>query len=79
MNPANERNEPNEHVEKRLIELEMKLTLTEDTVERLNEIVVRQQEKIDLLLREVGRLARERGSGDEDQVREVRDEIPPHY
>jgi SlyX protein len=67
-------------LEKRLVDLEVKLTLTEDTVERLNEIVVRQQEQIDLLLREVGRLARERGAGDvESQVRQPRDEIPPHY
>jgi SlyX protein len=74
------KDESNDPVEKRLVDLEVKLTLTEDTVDRLNEIVVRQQEQIDLLLREVGRLARERAGGDdESQVRELRDEIPPHY
>jgi SlyX protein len=68
-----------EQFDKRLVDLEVKLTLTEDTVERLNEIVVRQQEQIDLLMREIGRLARERQSSDDDGSRELRDEIPPHY
>jgi SlyX protein len=77
MDPTSSASDPRD--EKRLVDLEVKLTLTEDTVERLNEIVVRQQEQIDLLLREVGRLARERESGDEDRVGELRDEIPPHY
>jgi SlyX protein len=76
MDPTSSASDPHE---KRLVDLEVKLTLTEDTVERLNEIVVRQQEQIDLLLREVGRLARERESGDEDRVGGLRDEIPPHY
>jgi SlyX protein len=67
-------------IDKRLTDLEVKASLTEDLVDRLNEVVVRQQEQIDLLLREVGRLARQGGSaGDEPAFRSLRDEIPPHY
>jgi SlyX protein len=76
---ADPSSDPDDRVDKRLTEVEVKLTLVEDTVERLNEIVVRQQQQIDLLLREVGRLGREERSGDEPRVRDLRDETPPHY
>jgi len=71
--------EPANDIDKRLTDLEVKASLTEDLVDRLNEVIVRQQEQIDLLLREVGRLARQGGSGDEPALRSLRDEIPPHY
>ncbi|RPH39761.1 MAG: SlyX family protein [Burkholderiales bacterium] len=68
------------HVDKRLTDLEIKASLAEDLVDRLNEVVVRQQEQIDLLMREVGRLARRAEPGDDAPVfRSLRDEIPPHY
>ena len=65
----------------RLTELEIKLTLAEDTVDRLNDVVVAQQARIDALAHEVGRLARllQERSGDEPSPRSLRDEIPPHY
>jgi len=67
-------------VDKRLTDLEIKASLAEDLVDRLNEVVVRQQEQIDLLMREVGRLARRAEPGDDAPVfRSLRDEIPPHY
>ena len=67
-------------IERRLTELEIKASLAEDLVDRLNEVIVRQQEQIDLLMREVGRLARRAEPGDDAPVfRSLRDEIPPHY
>lgn len=68
-------------VDSRLTELEIKATLAEDLVERLNEVIVRQQEQIDLLMREVAQLARraEPSDGDAAPFRSLRDEIPPHY
>jgi SlyX protein len=51
-------------VDRRLVDLEIKATFTEDTLDALNQVIVRQQEQIDLLVREVKRL---------------RDERPPHY
>lgn len=69
-----------DQIEKRLTSLEIKASLAEDLVERLNEIVARQQEQIDLLLREIGRLARRSVESAEDPVpRSLRDDIPPHY
>jgi SlyX protein len=68
-------------VEVRLTELEIKATLAEDLVDRLNEVIVRQQEQIDLLMREVARLARrtEPSGDDVAPFRSLREEIPPHY
>jgi SlyX protein len=63
----------------RLTELEIKASFTEDTLDRLNEVVVRQQRQIDLLLRELAELRRQREPGDLPVPRSLRDELPPHY
>jgi SlyX protein len=68
-------------VDARLTELEIKASLTEDTVDRLNEVIVAQQARIDTLAHELARVARllQERSGDEPAFRSLRDEIPPHY
>ncbi len=68
-------------VDARLVELEIKASLAEDTMDRLNEVVIAQQARIDALVHEVARLARllQEGSGDVPASRSLRDEIPPHY
>lgn len=63
----------------RLTELEIKASYAEVLLDRLNEVVVRQQAQIDLLLREVAQLRREQPDGDVRVVRSLRDELPPHY
>lgn len=64
----------------RLTDLEIKASFTEDLVDQLNEVVVRQQRQIDALLREVADL---RQQPPEDPgarpFRSLRDELPPHY
>ena len=67
------------HTEQRLTDLEIKSSFTEDTLDRLNEVVVRQQQQIDRLVHELATL-REQGIGAEAPVfRNLRDELPPHY
>lgn len=66
-------------LDKRLTNLEIQLSLTEDLAERLNDVVVRQQAQIDLLIREVARLEKKAQAGDATGFRSLRDEIPPHY
>jgi SlyX protein len=64
----------------RLTDLEIKASYADDLLDTLNQLVARQQQQIDLLLREVARL-RQRG-GDEGlspAPRDPRDELPPHY
>ena len=66
-------------VEKRLTDLEVKASFTEDLVDHLNQIVARQQLHIDRLLQEVNRLREQGSSADSESFRSLRDELPPHY
>lgn len=74
--------QPND-IEKRLTDLEVKASFTEDLVDHLNETLVRQQQQIDLLVREVARLNRQLGENAAASggagARDPRDEIPPHW
>ncbi len=71
---------PDDDTARRLTALEIKAAFTEDLVDNLNEVIVRQQQQIDLLVREVTDLRRQ---GSEDgggaTFRSLRDELPPHY
>ena len=67
-------------LEKRITELEIKVSFAEDTVEQLNAVVVRQQEQIDRLVRELVELRnRATAAAEPDGMRSPRDELPPHY
>ncbi len=68
-----------ERVEQRLMELEIKSSFTEDLVERLNEVIVRQQAQIDRLQREVIEMREQARAADPGSFRSLRDELPPHY
>jgi SlyX protein len=65
--------------EHRLTELEIKASYTEDTLDRLNEVVVRQQQQIDLLLRELADLKLHGPGAEGAPSRSLRDDLPPHY
>jgi SlyX protein len=70
--------EPND-IEQRLIDLEIKLSFTEDLVDHLNNVVVRQQQQIDALIRELTVLRHQAGDSSSGGFRSLRDELPPHY
>ncbi len=63
----------------RLVDLEVKAAFMEDLVDKLDEVVVRQQQQIDLLLQEVLRLKQQSATTDMPSPRSLRDELPPHY
>lgn len=64
----------------RLEALEVKASFMEDALDRLNDVVVRQQQQIDSLLREWGQLRQQQLAAPEvDGFRSLRDELPPHY
>ena len=67
-------------IDNRLIELEIKAGFTEDLLDQLNALVYRQQQQIDALVHEL-RAMRDRlpESGGGAEVRNLRDDIPPHY
>jgi SlyX protein len=67
-------------IDNRLIELEIKAGFTEDLLDQLNALVYRQQQQIDALVHEL-RAMRDRlpESGGGAEVRNLREDIPPHY
>jgi len=69
-----------QNIETRLVDLEIKASFTEDLVEQLNQIIVRQQQHIDALTRELLAL-RERPAAEASGpgFRSLRDDLPPHY
>lgn len=71
--------EPTHAIEQRLTELEIKASYAEDTVDRLNEVVVRQQGQIDQLLRAWAELAGQHPAADDAAAPRPHDELPPHY
>ncbi len=63
----------------RLTELEIKASYSEDLLDQLNQIIVRQQNQIDWLLREVQQLRQQAPEAASGAFRSLRDELPPHY
>ena len=70
---------PNTDIDKRLMDLEIKASFTEDLVEQLNQTIFQQQQQIDALIREVSQLRQQTPDGGTGGFRSLRDELPPHY
>jgi SlyX protein len=68
---------------RRVKELEIKTGFAEDLLERLNEVVHRQQLQIERLAQQLGQLRQQVAEADADAdkgaFRSLRDELPPHY
>ena len=68
-----------DRIEQRLIDLEIKASYAEDMIDRLNEVVVRQQAQLETLARELTALRQRTQEGSGATLRSARDELPPHY
>lgn len=66
-------------LEHRLTELEIKASFMDDLLDELNRTVVAQQQKIELLVREITRLKEQVPEGGGAVMRSLREEMPPHY
>ena len=64
--------------EERITNLEIKLSFTEDLIEKLNETVYKQQQQIEFLYREL-KAIKEQASSSGGGGGSLKDEIPPHY
>ena len=64
---------------RRLTDLEIKASFSEDLLDQLNEIIVRQQQQIEFLVREVAELRQSSIDRGVAAPRSPRDELPPHY
>ena len=66
-------------VDERITNLEIKASFTEDLLERLDAVIVRQQQQIDKLTREVADLKQAASNGATTEFRSLGGEPPPHY
>jgi SlyX protein len=65
-------------IDKRLMELEIKASFSEDLLEQLNQTIYRQQQDIERLAREIGQLKLQAQSTGAT-TRNASDDLPPHY
>ncbi len=66
-------------IDQRLTDLEIKASFSEDLLDELNQVIIRQQQQIDALMRELAQLRQripEAGSG---VFSRAGDDLPPHY
>ena len=66
-------------IENRVMELEIKNAHQEDTIEQLNQIVIKQQQSLDELTRHIQRLKTQVSSLQESSGKETPEPPPPHY
>lgn len=66
-------------IEERLTQLEVKASFAEDLLDKLDQIIIRQQDQIDRLTREVQWLSQQAPRDAATEPRDLRDELPPHY
>jgi len=64
--------------EDRITNLEIKLSFTEDLIEKLNQIIYKQQQQIEFLYRELKSI-KEQASSSGGGSGSLKDDIPPHY
>lgn len=66
-------------IDHRLTELEIKASFSEDLLEQLNQVIIRQQQQIDALLREVTQLRQQMPEPSPVGFSRAGDDLPPHY
>jgi len=77
---SNNTMETTQNTDQRLTELEIKASFTEDLLDKLDSVIVRQQQQIDALMREIADLKQQAPvDGGVGGVRSLRDELPPHF
>ncbi len=70
---------PEDITSQRLTALEIKASFAEDLLDELNRVVIRQQQQIDALVRELTQLREQQPSGVAGNAARLTDDLPPHY
>ena len=65
--------------DERITNLEIKLSFTEDLIEKLNETIYKQQQQIEFLYRELKAIKEQASSSGGSGSGNLKDDIPPHY
>ena len=68
-----------QETEQRLTDLEIKASFSEDLLDQLNQVIVRQQQQVDALLREVSQLRRSLMETPAGAPGNALQDLPPHY
>jgi len=68
-------------MEHRITELEMKLAFQEDTINQLDAVICKQQNKIDKLSKQLSHLLEHAQDTDKSttKINSLADDVPPHY
>jgi len=66
-------------IDHRLTDLEIKASFNEDLLDQLNLVVIRQQQQIDALLRQVAQLRQQMPEASNLTFNRPGDDLPPHY
>lgn len=64
-------------VDEKLVDLEVRLSFQEETIDQLNDVILFQNKKIDSLERQLKMIAGKLNSVESDET--VYDQKPPHY
>ena len=75
----NELRASHEALKKRIEELEIKASFADDALDKLDQVIIRQQLQIDLLIKEITDLRQSQSQSNTTTERNLRDELPPHF
>ena len=65
--------------DQRLTDLEIKASFSEDLLDQLNQVLIRQQQQIDALIEQLVQLRQQRPESGAAALSRASDELPPHY
>ena len=72
-------NSTHENIVARIEALEIKASFADDAIDKLDQVIIRQQLQIDLLIKEVTDLRQSQSQSNTTTERNLRDELPPHF
>ena len=70
---------PSTNIEQRITELEIKASFAEDQLDQLDKVIVRQQQQIDALIREITSLRQQAPESGAGISRNLHEDLPPHF
>lgn len=72
-------NSTHENIVARIEALEIKASFADDAIDKLDQVIIRQQLQIDLLIKEITDLRQTQSQDSTSTPRNLRDELPPHF
>ncbi len=69
----------NDRFTERIDELELKVSSLDDALEKLDQVVIKQQTQMDALISEIVTLKQSSTDGGLAAPRNLRDDLPPHF